>query len=129
MPPSGAQGTADAIAVGLFTAQDVQDAGWEGIGCWMHPSADLGSEVRFFMGWDGGFVVIDGEPVEMANTAGQSFGTTDDVFAGGGYRAEFVEVGDPAPSSIESTVQDVVLRITADDGRSTDISGVLWCGV
>lgn len=129
VPSRGAEGSAGAIAVGPFTPQDVQDAGWEGIGCWLHPNAELGSEVHFFMGWDGGFVVIDGESVEMANTGGRSFGNTDDVFAGGGYRAEFVEVGDPRPSSIESTVQDVVLRITADDGRRTDISGVLWCGV
>ena len=127
-PSSGVEEATEAIAWGPFTRQDVFDAGWEGIGCWMHPDADLGPEVLFFMGWDGGFVMIDGTPVEMANTEGQSFGTTDDVFAGVGYRAEFVEVGDPTPSSIESTVQDVVLRITADDGRSTDLSGVLWCG-
>ena len=133
---STGDGADEAPADGSFTLDTfafgyVDTVGLESIGCWFHRSGDAPDSPVLFSGYDGGLVVVDGEPVTLQPDGGTPVVVVDDAstLSGGGYTVSFSGVGEPEPTSDESTDQDLTITVTDGAGRSTTSSGTLSCGV
>lgn len=117
------------ISIDSFTTKEVQAAKYEAIGCWLRKKG--ADESIFFTGYDGGFMVIDGEPVLLDKKPGTVDSVIDiaDSYSNADYTVRLVDIGEPTPTSIESTDRDATLKVVASSGETTSIEGVLGCGV
>ena len=137
-PPVGQSATPESDARPLelesFDLARVRDAGIESIGCSVRPSDPDDVDPVFFANGDGGFMVVDGQSITLANSTSPDLDDiptleADLTFSQNGYAVTFVTVDPAEPNSIESTEQDVTLAVATPDGRRTRVDGIAFCGV
>lgn len=137
-PPAGGSaatgGDPEPLELQPFDLARVREAGIESIGCTVRLNEANDRDPVFFANGGGGFMVIDGESIALANSTSTDLGVIPDLeadltFSQNGYAATFVTVGPAEPISIESTEQDVTLAVATPDGRRTRINGIALCGV
>ncbi len=108
--------------------------GGDAIGCSLRPGQATDLDPVFFANDLGGLIVIDGEPVVLANSTTIDDGVIPNIevdltYSDNGYAATFAAVGPEREDSIESTERDVTLAVSTPDDRTTRVDGVLFCGV
>lgn len=125
--------TSEPITVGdagiePFEFDAVNEAGLEGIGCWLQAGFERTSgPLVYHQGFDRAFMVIDGSPQLFDVPSGYEVG---DPLANDGFELVFENVGAPIRASIESTEWELTLVVAPTAGGDpTRIDGRLWCGV
>lgn len=106
----------------------------DAIGCSMRPNQDAAIDPIFFVNEQAALVVVDGEPIVLADSTTSDDSVIPDIavgltYSGHGDAATFAAVGPERQTSIESSERDVTLSVSTSDGRRTSIDGVLFCGV